>query len=361
LEKSFYFSPKVPHPLTILGPYPTIEPDGKLHDGYLLEACRFCADRCKDRVCVKSVAPKTGIAALTCPAGFSVLTFSVLDVVVRVNGVLDVGSNTSSSQFKKNHQHRKVKAETVDNWAKSLADALPLFNGHVQRAALDSVAALHDIKSVIGTLLATSEQMVWDLPGYNIEDKLANAAPQLRTIYHSCRILESLLLLTDVAANPDAATFGERRPCSIHGLIYMLQRVFEARAQQRRVSIVLRGSSFAKPYVFSSFLIIPLVLLDNAIKYADPDTDVVIEVRDYRDFVELTVTSAGPPIPEQDRERVFTRGFRGTNSTDVKGSGLGLWIAQRVATAHGTKLSYAATVGHIQATSWNSFKCRVNC
>ena len=50
-------------------------------------------------------------------------------------------------------------------------------------------------------------------------------------------------------------------------------------------------------------------------------------------------TSYGYLVPEIERERIFQRGFRGSN-VKAKGSGLGLYIAQLVAKANGFEITY---------------------
>jgi two-component system, OmpR family, sensor kinase len=74
-------------------------------------------------------------------------------------------------------------------------------------------------------------------------------------------------------------------------------------------------------------------LLDNALRYtpAGGKIDVAIDANDGRAL--LTVVDNGPGIPEEERERVFDRFFRGADNREL-GSGLGLSIVKRIADAH---------------------------
>ncbi len=71
------------------------------------------------------------------------------------------------------------------------------------------------------------------------------------------------------------------------------------------------------------------ILIDNALKHNPPGVHVLIdpEVRDGR--VRLAVADDGPPIPEENEERLFDRFARGR--TTAEGSGLGLAIARELA------------------------------
>ncbi|GAB3082985.1 sensor histidine kinase [Nocardioides zeae] len=71
-------------------------------------------------------------------------------------------------------------------------------------------------------------------------------------------------------------------------------------------------------------------LLDNAAKWSPTDGRVVATLANGI----LTVDDEGPGIPEADREYVFERFFRSTESRAMPGSGLGLAIVRQVAERH---------------------------
>jgi signal transduction histidine kinase len=70
------------------------------------------------------------------------------------------------------------------------------------------------------------------------------------------------------------------------------------------------------------------VLIDNACKFAGPGGRVEVSVRNSGSRVVLRVDDSGPGIPEDQREAVFDRFHRATDS--VVGTGLGLAIADYV-------------------------------
>ncbi|WP_120633982.1 sensor histidine kinase [Ruegeria sp. EL01] len=78
-------------------------------------------------------------------------------------------------------------------------------------------------------------------------------------------------------------------------------------------------------------------MIDNALKYAPADSTVTIEVVD-SPCVQVKVSDQGPGFPPDEIETLTRRFERGQNSTGTIGSGLGLTIAQDVATAHGGAL-----------------------
>ena len=70
------------------------------------------------------------------------------------------------------------------------------------------------------------------------------------------------------------------------------------------------------------------VLIDNACKFAGVGGRVEVSVRDWGTRVDLRVDDSGPGIPEDQRDAVFDRFHRATDT--VAGTGLGLAIADSV-------------------------------
>ncbi|MFV8258157.1 ATP-binding protein [Bdellovibrio bacteriovorus] len=81
-------------------------------------------------------------------------------------------------------------------------------------------------------------------------------------------------------------------------------------------------------------------IVENAIKYSPNQEVVSVTVNHGRETTELLVEDNGPGIPEEQLPFIFERFSRGSNmETRVKGFGLGLAIAQKIAILHNAKLS----------------------
>lgn len=76
--------------------------------------------------------------------------------------------------------------------------------------------------------------------------------------------------------------------------------------------------------------------VDNACKYSNFGSPITIGVAQTRAEVLFSVHSFGPVIPMADRERIFDRYYRSSNSASrASGTGIGLAVAKRVAVIHG--------------------------
>lgn len=77
-------------------------------------------------------------------------------------------------------------------------------------------------------------------------------------------------------------------------------------------------------------------LVENAIVYSEPGTQVGVGVKRAGEVAEITVTDSGIGIPESEQERIFERFYRvdPSRSRETGGTGLGLAIVKHVAANH---------------------------
>ena len=87
-----------------------------------------------------------------------------------------------------------------------------------------------------------------------------------------------------------------------------------------------------------------LNLLDNACKYSAPTVTVELGYAAAHELL-LAVADAGPGLPAAELARLTEPLFRGANSREQPGYGLGLPITQKIVQAHGGTLSLTSVVG----------------
>lgn len=86
-------------------------------------------------------------------------------------------------------------------------------------------------------------------------------------------------------------------------------------------------------------------LIDNAAKYAPPNTTIFIETLCRPGFIGIAVTDQGPGIPTELKDKVFADFFRLSPESNIRGVGLGLSIVQRIAQAHGGHVDLSSMPG----------------
>jgi two-component system, OmpR family, sensor histidine kinase KdpD len=84
-------------------------------------------------------------------------------------------------------------------------------------------------------------------------------------------------------------------------------------------------------------------LLDNACRYSPPGSPVHVRVESSAGWTHVLVWNSGEPIEASERERIFERLYRGRGGRRLSsGTGLGLYVARKIALAHGGRLELAA-------------------
>lgn len=84
-------------------------------------------------------------------------------------------------------------------------------------------------------------------------------------------------------------------------------------------------------------------LIANALSHGAPNQPVRIVARTVEGWFTLSVSNAGPPIPEGMRGSLFEPFARGEHRPSQQGLGLGLYISQEIAKAHGGTLTVEST------------------
>ena len=84
-------------------------------------------------------------------------------------------------------------------------------------------------------------------------------------------------------------------------------------------------------------------ILDNAIKYSEPDGTIFLTLTRRGDLVTAAVRDQGRGIAPDDLEKVKQKFFKAKNS--VRGSGIGLAVVDEIITALGGRVDIASTLG----------------
>lgn len=73
-----------------------------------------------------------------------------------------------------------------------------------------------------------------------------------------------------------------------------------------------------------------LNLIQNAIKFSNPQGNIRINLYKYKDFARVEVTDHGTGMAKADQARIFERFYKGDKSRSQEGNGLGLVIVKKI-------------------------------
>jgi two-component system OmpR family sensor kinase len=206
-----------------------------------------------------------------------------------------------------------------------------------ERSVLQDVS--HELRSPLARL-----HLVLDLARRSPpEEAAAHFARAEREIARLDRLIEEALALSRMESDLPGAT---REPVDVAELAR--QRVAEHRIEADPRRVTLDVDAPAAVMVHGNAVLLARALdnlLSNAIKFSVEGGRVEVGVHvDAGDAV-LTIRDHGPGAGDEDLPRLFRPFFRGANSEGVEGHGLGLAIVERVARAHGGRVSAANAEG----------------
>lgn len=76
-------------------------------------------------------------------------------------------------------------------------------------------------------------------------------------------------------------------------------------------------------------------LLDNAVKYSTPGTEILVEMIEYELFVRINFINEGIRIRQEEYPKIFQRFYRSEEVKDMQGVGLGLYLVREILNGQG--------------------------
>ncbi|GKS92832.1 MULTISPECIES: HAMP domain-containing sensor histidine kinase [unclassified Acidovorax] len=220
----------------------------------------------------------------------------------------------------------------------AMLDEIERLMGEV-KGVTDDVA--HDLRTPLTRMLAGLDRaQAGTLSREELSALVDDTADDARLLL---RMFKGLLRISEIENSARRENFETLDLTVIAGDAVEL---FEPAAQE--LGVALRFVGCAMPVIlrgdpdllFDAFA----NLIDNAIKFAPPGTDVTVQVAQEAGQIQAMVTDAGPGIPEEERGAVLRRFYRSEKSRHTPGHGLGLSLVAAIARLHGMAL----TIGDAQ-------------
>lgn len=195
---------------------------------------------------------------------------------------------------------------------------------------------VHDLKNPVNSMDLHAQLLLREkgLP--------ASARESVVQIRAEARQLNRMILnLLDLAKADEGRLSPKRSDVDLRSLVGEVLAELDANGQSRKVG--LRSSvDVARSFADEDLLRRMLTnLVENAIRYAPPETSVIVTATHHTLGTELRVADAGSGIPAEMREKVFDPFVQvdaGDRPVARDGRGLGLTFCKLVAEAHGGRI-----------------------
>lgn len=202
---------------------------------------------------------------------------------------------------------------------------------------------LHEVKKLNGII---KEQCNTIFEKYSLDsdaasipqDEIPNLFSMIRTIYSSSNMIYSKYALYDFENEPNSIKKGTKCAMRVFKKFDKMRHILK-NYRYLGIKIFISGSSYKSIMMYGSFDSIPLLLLDNAIKYSPVGKNVNINFTEEEGSINVTISSIGPYVDSDDISRVFERGFRAKSAQYIDGSGIGLYFVRKICELHNIQIS----------------------
>lgn len=234
--------------------------------------------------------------------------------------------------YKFNGKHREDMYMHIQEQLVKLGNYMNLLREKMDKEENETKSLITDISHQLKTPLA-SLRMSYEIAATNTfteEERnqfLLHGREEVRKLEY---LLENLIQLSRletnmIRINPESVSLKET-------LIASVSSVF-MKAYEKQIEIIMEEFLDVKTMHDPKWTGEAFVnVLDNAIKYSNPDTKIHIRVSVMVSYILIEIMDEGIGIPTIERPNIFKRFYRGRseNVQKVEGSGVGLYLVRRI-------------------------------
>lgn len=318
----------------------------KIEDGAYIHIVPFCKKNCLSEICIEYYEKIKNMDGFhCCPYGFS----SYVDLK---NNCIFTGFREKTTYNKKinksiNSQVAVYNPILEKNQIIDLINSSFNYNNEIKsiqekQALLNSIS--HEAKKLNAQIKERCDTMLSKMPDDetdNYEIDISELQRAFKTMYISASMVDSRFSLLDYEKNPETLKSGRTFDCNVYKKFHKMQMIFK-NYQKKNIYIEMSGESYATINAYPTFELIPLLIIENAIKYAYSYNDKIkISFIDKNRELGVLVTSYSPYCSKDEISHIFDKGFRGKHAQRVSsdGSGIGLYFVKRLCDLHGIDIS----------------------
>lgn len=258
---------------------------------------------------------------------------------------------TSDCSFECEIKGRILYIIALPVWVKTQlqAIAMVLIDKSSQKQAQDfrkefSANVTHELKTPLAIILASSEMLKSGLV------KKEDEAEFLTKIYtESKRLLTLIDKILRLSFFDENTIELEKSPLDLGEILKRVSKNLKSLADEKDIEIVISTNGRESKIWGISSLIEDMIynLVENAIKYSNENSQIVLTLSQNAQGVSVCVKDSGIGIPLEEQERVFERFYCVDKSRSKKlgGSGLGLSIVKHIAKIHNAKIELKSQLG----------------
>lgn len=197
-------------------------------------------------------------------------------------------------------------------------------------------AVSHDLRTPLASIAVTAADLLEESTEKTWPAKRRMLSTVVNESLRLCRQIENLLGYARLTSGPIVL---KRQWHDLEDLVGTALSHLQSELGDRNVQMRI-DNEFPLIWVAGDLMQQVFVnLLENAIRYAPPKSDIDIAASSTTDSIEVRVADSGPGLPPESEAKLFERFYRGDRIADGnRGIGLGLAICKAIVSAHGGQI-----------------------
>jgi len=333
--------------------------EGEFFNSYELKQNRTCLEKCKEKECILHFQKKNDNCEYVCSKEYNNIYIKLNGLNIIFNGLIFTTNQVIPKGRKEVRKDWIVTQDAVKSHIQDIKSIESSIDKCIDETFIQNFSMFHDFKTSMAILFSCTQDIVNKLPGEKFTDKLEQSDKSYKDLFNALELITSQLRMMDVILNPESIVFGKKKSINIFQLFDKIIKLFNHLSTKKKdINLkLIREDWVCDSMCYESIEFIPLILIDNALKYSITGSDIEIKFEQNHSSVNVIIKSVGPIVSDGNQEKIFDKFFRDQSAKEFskEGIGMGLWIAQQILNAHDSKLNYYKDSKSTRAIGLNIF------
>lgn len=256
-----------------------------------------------------------------CPNGYAVYTVYLSNYKLVIYGLKVEGVSTAKGKV--NQLTIKLTKAEFEDYLTASIESFSKIEGQFQEIVRSS---LHEVRKLSSLINSNAWMVSKDLENTDVPTIIQTRVAKIKAAQE---LLHCRLEYFDFIFNPSVLDLRAEDRITVYSRFHKSVHLFK----EKGIRVDIGGASFSEIKGSTIFDIVPYVLIDNAVKYSPTNGKVEVAVNDRGNLIDVKVASYGPFINEDEEQKIFEQGYRGSGakSHNIEGNGIGLSVVKSIA------------------------------